>query len=150
MKVDGLRSPYERVGELVYFGRMLDKIRLHQAGKLPEEYHPNLGRGFDARCVHLLKVNYNDLCDRVAMGGTDQEILDWCNMNGHPPDDECVYMFNLFLMKAGWRDRSSGLLERRKKEGGLEDRDDIVTMFDFIDVDEGREPLYGKLPSAGE
>jgi hypothetical protein len=29
--IPGLRSPYERVGRLVYFGRLLDKIRLHAA-----------------------------------------------------------------------------------------------------------------------
>ncbi len=32
--VPGLRSPYAKVGRLVYFGRMLDKIRLHAAGRL--------------------------------------------------------------------------------------------------------------------
>jgi hypothetical protein len=30
-------------------------------------------------------------------------------------------------------------LKRRKKEGDLEDRSDIETMFQFIDADEGRE-----------
>ena len=29
------RSAYDRVGGLVYFARMLDKIRLFAAGKLP-------------------------------------------------------------------------------------------------------------------
>jgi hypothetical protein len=41
MKVPGLRSSYEKVGGIVYFGRMLDKIRLHASGRLPEGY--NLG-----------------------------------------------------------------------------------------------------------
>ncbi len=36
--VPGLRSCYARVGRLVYFGRMLDKIRLHAAGRLPADY----------------------------------------------------------------------------------------------------------------
>ncbi|HMJ67222.1 MAG TPA: DUF5069 domain-containing protein [Candidatus Binatia bacterium] len=29
MKVQGLRSSYEKVGGIVFFGRMLDKIRLN-------------------------------------------------------------------------------------------------------------------------
>ena len=33
--IPGLRSPYDTVGGIVQFGRMLDKIRLHAAGKLP-------------------------------------------------------------------------------------------------------------------
>jgi Domain of unknown function (DUF5069) len=38
MQVEGLRSPYEKVGGLVYFGRMLDKIRLFAKDELPSEY----------------------------------------------------------------------------------------------------------------
>jgi len=33
--IPGLRSPLAQVGGLVYFGRMLDKIRLAVAGRLP-------------------------------------------------------------------------------------------------------------------
>jgi gluconokinase len=55
--VSGLRSPYDKVGRLVYFGRMLDKIRLNAAGKLPPDYLANLGDQkpglFDARCCRL-------------------------------------------------------------------------------------------------
>ena len=29
MKVENLRSPYVKTGELYYFARMIDKIRLH-------------------------------------------------------------------------------------------------------------------------
>jgi hypothetical protein len=52
--VTGLRSAYDKVGRLVFFGRMLDKIRLHAAGRLPPDYVANLGEVrptvFDARC----------------------------------------------------------------------------------------------------
>ena len=41
------RSPNEKVGGLVYFGRMLDKARLKAAGDLPPDLHQNLGTGFD-------------------------------------------------------------------------------------------------------
>jgi len=34
--IPGLRSPFDQVKGVVYFGRMLDKIRLAAAGKLPE------------------------------------------------------------------------------------------------------------------
>lgn len=77
MKVPGLRSPYETVGGIVYFGRMLDKIRLHAAGRLPDGY--NLGTQvwtwFDARCTRFLAVEYEMMVERVLTGGTDEEIL---------------------------------------------------------------------------
>ena len=38
MKVPGLRSDYVKVGGIVFFGRMLDKIRLKAAGQLPPAY----------------------------------------------------------------------------------------------------------------
>ena len=62
MNVPGLRSPYDTIGGIVYFGRMLDKIRLHGERKLPADYHDHLGKGFDLRCCNFLRVQY----DRVV------------------------------------------------------------------------------------
>src|SRR3954451_22746447 len=73
-----LRSPSEKTGGLFYFGRMLDKIRLHARGELPSDYHENLGKGFDEKCLKFLRVGYEALVERVKQGGTDDEILDWC------------------------------------------------------------------------
>lgn len=60
--VPGLRSCYAKVGRLVYFGRMLDKIRLQAAGKLPVAYAANLGEAkpifFDARTCLFLGIAY--------------------------------------------------------------------------------------------
>ena len=61
----GLRSPHVKTGGLVYFGRMLDKIRAHAKGELPEDYQANLGRGFDASCIRFLRVNYDQIVERV-------------------------------------------------------------------------------------
>ena len=69
-----LRSPSEKVGGLFYFGRMLDKIRLHAKGELPSDYHANLGKGFDEKCANFLRTNYDQLVERVNRGGTDKEL----------------------------------------------------------------------------
>jgi len=37
------KSPKETAGGMMYFPRMLDKVRLQAAGELAEEYHPHLG-----------------------------------------------------------------------------------------------------------
>ena len=83
MKISGLRSPHAQVGGLVYFGRMLDKIRLHAAGKLPPGF--NLGEEnwyfFDARCCRFLGVKYAAVAKRVGRGGTDLQVERlWQNM----------------------------------------------------------------------
>jgi gluconokinase len=75
MNVPSLRSCYDKIGGIVYFGRMLDKIRLHAQGRLPAEYHENLGTGFDGRCCSFLHVKYEDVVARVKLGGGDEDIL---------------------------------------------------------------------------
>ena len=137
----GLRSPYLKVGGVVYFGRMLDKIRAQAAGGLPDEYQPNLGKGFDGSCVHFLRVDYQDLVDRVKQGGDDESILDWCYSKGRRPTDEEIYVWNEFMRKRGWNDEISETLKRRKKEAGMAGRSEIETMFAFIDADEGRSVI---------
>ena len=54
MQDSALRSPSAKVGGIVHFGRMLDKIRAHATDELPADYQPNLGKGFDSRCVNFL------------------------------------------------------------------------------------------------
>jgi Domain of unknown function (DUF5069) len=119
---------------------MLDKIRLHRKGELPPDYHANLGKGFDEKCVNFLRINYDELVERVKRGGTDEEILQWCFDNGRRPTDDDIYVWNEFMRKRGWNDEVSETLKRRKKEAGMSDRTDIQTAFQFIDADEGRLP----------
>lgn len=137
--VPGLRSPYAKVGRLVYFGRMLDKIRLHAAGQLPEaDYAANLGKGFDSRCCNFLRVNYEELKSRVLAGGLDDaQLLAWCHEKGGARTDEECEIWNGFMAKRGWRDASVPILAKRIKESGLEAAP-ILTMFDYLDYDEGR------------
>jgi len=135
------RSAFDRTGGLVYFARMLDKIRLHAAGKLRADYHANLGDGFDARCCRLLGVEYAALCQRVTTGGTDDEVLAWCHTRGTRPTDEQLLVWNKFMEKRGWRDEDDGStqeLEAYKAASGLADRTDLATFFDYYEVDEGR------------
>ena len=133
-----VRSPAAKVRGLVYFGRMLDKIRVHAEGKLPPDYQANLGKGFDATCTAFLRVDYNQLVERVKQGGTDEEILEWCYANGRRPAEDDIEVWNEYMRKRGWHDEIAEFLTRRKKEAGISGRSEIKTMFEFIDVDEGR------------
>ena len=132
------RSPAAKVGGIVYFGRMLDKIRAHSRGALPAEYQANLGAGFDESCVSFLHVEYSKLAELARQGASDEEILQWCFQNGRKPTDEEVHIWNTFMRKRGWNDEISDTLIRRKKEAGMAGRSEVRTMFEFIDADEGR------------
>ena len=132
------KSPQEKVSGIVYFGRMVAKIRLMAAGELHSDLHANLGKGFDERCVDFLGVKYDALREKVLEGLNDGQALEWCFENGNRPTGDQIEIWNDFMRKRGWNDGVSDTLVRRKKESGLESRDDIQTMFQYIDADEGR------------
>lgn len=149
MKIDGLRSPYETIEGIVHFGRMIDKIRLYAAGKLPAEYEPFLGGtctyGFDARCCRFLQIEYGELTTQAAKGGTDEGLFQWACLHGRKPSGEEVEIWNAFMQKRGWRDEASGRLRERLQEGQITDRA-VKTFFDYIDADEGRPPRFAGDP----
>lgn len=140
MNVPNLRSPYDQVGGLYHFGRMLDKIRLHAAGKLPADYANNFGGGFDGRVCNFLGVQHASLVARVKQGGTDDEILAWSFQTGRKPSDEEIEILNGFLKKRGWNDDVSDRLAQRIQELGPQWAGKIHTFFDLIEADEGRQP----------
>jgi hypothetical protein len=139
--VPGLISPFEKVGGIVYFARMLSKIRLHSKGELPEEYVEYFGKGgnlFDGRCCRFLSIDHPELVVRVSQGGTDEEILEWAFQVGRKPSEEDIEIWNGFMSKRGWNDESSERLQFRIREAGMPEDGSIQTMFQFIDADEGR------------
>lgn len=133
-------SPRDTTRGMVYFPRMLDKIRKHAGGELRDDFIENLGKGFDMRCCRYLRVDYTALRDRVLAGGTDEEILAWAQQTGRPLSDEDVVVWNAFLSKRGWNDEATPILEKYKAATGLTGRADVITMFDLFDADEGRRP----------
>ncbi len=122
-------SPYEKVGGLVWFARMLRKIRLRAEGRLPEEYHGYMGLGFDRRCLRFLRIDYEALVARVIAGGSDEEILEWAFTHGHRPSEVEILVWNEYMIKRGWRDTDAPANEfpDYKEKYGLGHRSDILT-----------------------
>jgi hypothetical protein len=139
--IPGLRSPFEQIKGVVYFGRMLDKIRLAAAGKLPEVWEAARGTkaatNFDSRCCKFLHIDYAALEKETLKGGTDEELLAWVFKNGRQPSEEEIEIWNAFMTKRGWRDGGTQRLNERLAEIGLPPGT-VETMFEFIDLDEGR------------
>jgi gluconokinase len=134
-------SPYLQIDGMVYFRRMLDKARLFAAGELREDLRSNLGKAMDAWTCEFFGVSYPELSTRLRVEGTsDADLLEWCFSEGKRPTDQEIKVWNAYMTKIGWRDYLSERLFSRKSESGFADRDDIQTMFDYIDADEGRAP----------
>lgn len=138
-----IRSPYAATGGIVIFARIVDKIRLAAEGKLPEGYHVGFMEGnrtFDDRLCRFLGIEWEAFAARVLEGGGDEELLEWAFVNGRRPDQEQIDIWNGFMTKRGWRDSGTPSFITSKAEAGLSERDDLVTFFDLMDVEEGRKP----------
>jgi gluconokinase len=125
---------------------MLEKIRQHDQGKLPEDYLPYLGeafegRAFDGRCCQFLGIPYRALVERTLDGGSDSEIFAWTRTCGKNLSEEQIVIWSAYAAKRGWRDDASALLAKRVSEAGA-NAEAVLTFFDLIEMDEGR-----KLPS---
>jgi hypothetical protein len=133
------------VAGLYHLGRMLDKIRLHLDGQLPEEYRPNFGRAFglDGHLCGFLGVEFDALCERARQGGSDEELAGWCFETGLRPNATQTRIWNEFARKFGWNDRASAFIAATVAEDGISGRTDLVTAFDSIDFREGRLPETG-------
>src|SRR5437773_2566983 len=95
-------SDYRETKGLIYFARMLDKIRLKARGELPPDYFTGVDEDptmFDARCTRFLGVNYDELVKRTLKGGSYQEILEWCFVRGRRPSEEEIAIWNGFISK---------------------------------------------------
>lgn len=128
------------IGGMMYFPRMLDKIRLHARDELSADYHENFGkqRAGDGICCNFLRKDHAALAERVRAGGSDDEILEWCYTTGRRPNDGDVMVWNGFISKLGWNDFAALFLEETKQKHGIAHRGDIATMPDLIDLDEQR------------
>ena len=131
-------SPNDEVSGYVYFARLCSKIRLSQSGDLDPEFNPNMGKGMDLWTCQLLHVEYEALRDVVLAGATDQQALEWCWQNGTQPNEHELDWWNSYMRNRCYRDDLSDILVSRKQQSGWQDRDEIQTMFDYLDADDGR------------
>ena len=140
--IPGLRSPYDKIaGGLHHLGRMFDKIRLRQAGQLPEDMHRNYGLaiGLDGILCGFLGVPFADIEARVREGGTDAELAEWVFSRGLRPNRIQTVAWNEYTRKLGLHDRLTLYLQKQLRDEGL-DPATVFTSLDFIEAIEGRPP----------
>jgi hypothetical protein len=138
-------SDYVETSGIIFFARMLDKIRLNALGLLPDGY--NLGfsdpTSFDARFCRFWEIDYDQLAAKTVQGGTNEELLEWCFQGRERPNEEQILVWNSFIIKRGWRDDGTPGLIVEKERYGFADREDIQTYVDLHDADEDRTLKYG-------
>jgi hypothetical protein len=137
------RSPKSLLGGIAHLGRLIDKIRLRNAGQLQDYNY--LTVGFDKYLVDFLGIDAKVFEQRVLSGGTDEELLAWVQANGKQVSDAEIRLFSRNLLKAEPKDDEG----RRRFQGRLQDiaakrgvavssLPPVDTWADVIELDEGR------------
>jgi len=133
------RSPRETMCGWMHLPRFIDKVRLHLAGKLPEDYQANFCKGFDGLWLETAGVSTEQFIEVVRNSITDGEVCDWVLKNVKKAD----------AVKTAHRERMlnypkkddaemQARLKMRKEQAGIAHRDEIQTFVDMIDADEQR------------
>jgi len=123
----------------MHLPRYIDKIRLHLAGRLHEDYQGNLSRGFDGIWLKAAGVTHEQMVEVVRNSLTDGEVCDWVRLHVKKSDAEKKAHAEIMTdyPKAG-DEAMQARLKMRKEQGGLAHRDDLTRFIDFIDADEKR------------
>ncbi len=137
------RIPKEQANGLCHLGRLIDKIRMRNAG-LIQDYN-YLTVGFDKYLLDKLEIQGVDFEKQVLQGGTDEEIADWVKANGKALTDEEKVEWNNMILTFGPKaemaqkafDRNKSALAQ-KRGVSVEELSHITTWFGLIEHDEDR------------
>ena len=101
--------------------------------------------GFDKYLIDFLGIDAQAFEQRVLVGGTDEELLAWVNLNGKLVSDAEIRLFSRNLLNAGPKDDDA----RQRFQGRLQDiatkrsvpvgsLPSVTTWADVIELDEDR------------
>jgi len=128
------RSPHVRLGGFVILPRLLDKGRAQLAGKNGEYI---FNSGLDKRFFAFVRIDAEALLAQLAAGKGDGEILAWINETaGHRPGDWEIAQWSSH--QAARVATSVKAREHAAKQLATlaPARGDVVTGFDFLDLDD--------------
>jgi Domain of unknown function (DUF5069) len=137
-----LPSPYEAAAKLVYFPRLIEKIRLHQQGQLPTDFQENFGDKkqwvLDDICCRFLRLSHAQLQTLVTPTATNEEILEQCWLLAGRRSEHEIDIWSGWITRVGWRDAQSPRIAVWKKDLGRDNDESLQTLFDLLDAEEGR------------
>jgi len=133
------RSPRETMCGWMHLPRLIDKVRLHLAGKLHPDYQPNFGKGFDGLWLESAGITKEQFIEVVKKSVTDGEVCDWVLKNVKKPDS-VKQAHRERMLDYPKKDDAEGQarLKMRKEQSGIAHRDEIRCFVDYIDADEKR------------
>ena len=141
-----LRSPRESLGGYILLPRLIDKVRLLAQGQLPQAYAANvLGTGFtlDGRFLTFTGLNAEALRQVILSSRTDDEVRAWVQEHAKPTT--AVEKHTWAEQIDRYRPDAARVEYRTRVYPELATQVDVssLSVFDLIDMDEGRLPIKG-------
>jgi len=137
------RSPKEEINGLCFLARLIDKVRMRNAGQIQDYNYLTIG--FDKYLLDKLEIQGTDLEKRVLAGGTDGEISNWVKANGKTITDEEKAQWNEMVLNGGPKNgqaqqRFNANVEAVAKKRGVsvDQLPKVSTWADCIELDEDR------------
>ncbi len=137
------RSPKVLLGGMAHLARLIDKVRLRNAGQIQDYNY--ITAGFDKHLLDLLQIKGEDFERRVLQGGTDEELLAWVRAHGCSLTAEELRQWNDRILLGGPKDEparqrfQARLGEVAAKRGvAVDTLPPVATWADVIELDEGR------------
>lgn len=135
------RSPYEQLGGIYFLPRTIDKMRAYIAGTVGEYRATS---GFSTTIFDLFGVTPEEFEEIVKANESDEQILKVL-MERRPVTRGEIEEYNQRAIN--WPLDEAGKARHRKmlEDAGYGHRTDVETMFDRLDLDDGREvPVGGR------
>ncbi len=138
------RSPYEKLGGVVFLPRAIDKGRAELAGTLGDYIARG---GHSRRLFEFLGVPEHGFIEALETCATDAEVWEWVSEHMTTRSPEEIEEFNDWMSSASpdTGDHTWKWFQAQLEESGNGHRSDIKRHFDRIDLDEGRDvPIGGR------
>ena len=140
-----LRSPYEKLASCHHLARLTDKIRLHLAGQLPEDYqrplfHP---RGVDGFFMNHFGLGKEELLAAVQASNHDDAVMAAWFEARIGNDEQKKKDWNELAVNLGkpGQPMHETLVWAKQKYNFPGDDPNLDSVFKSIEWDEGRRPV---------
>ena len=136
------RSPYDRLGNISFLPRAIDKMRAYIDGKHGAY---NAKTGYSTQLFDLFGVTADEFEEIVKANVTDEQVLKVL-LERRPLSAKEIEEWNERCETRQPQDEESRARHfKMLADAGYGDRKDAVTMYDRLDLDDGREvPLGGR------
>ena len=135
------RSPYERLGGIVFLPRAIDKGRA-DLDEMVGEYSSRTG--FSKVLFDFLGVSAENFIDALRKNRTDEGMWEWVSANMAPRTADEIEDYNRELAtRTPQTPEQKARHKQQLEDMGQGHRTDVARMFDWLDLDEGRDVPQG-------